>query len=59
MTAFDALESGPVPLPFAAWTLNVYEVPGSSPLTSTEVGGGLPGTVTGGCAVVPMNGVTM
>jgi hypothetical protein len=34
-------------------------VPFVSPVTVVEVAGGLPVTVTGVCAVVPMNGVTV
>ena len=59
VTALDAAESGPLPLPFAAWTLKVYEVPGSSPGTVVEVGSGLSWMVIDGCATEPMNGVTM
>ncbi len=59
VTALEAAESALVPLPLAAWTLKVYEVPGSSPGTVVEVGSGLSCTVTVGCATAPMNGVTM
>ena len=59
VTALDAAESGPVPLPLAAWTLNVYDVPASRSPTFTEVAGGMPVTVTVGCAAEPTNGVTM
>ena len=59
VTAFEAAESAPVPLPFAAATLNVYVVPGSRLETKTDVAGGVPVTVAGVCAVEPMYGVTM
>ena len=59
VTALDAAESGPVPLPLPAWTLKVYEVAGSRSPTLTDVAGGVPVTVTDGCAAEPMNGVTM
>ena len=59
VTAFDAAEAGPVPTALVAVTVNVYAVPLVSPLTVALVAGGLPVTVVGVCAVVPMNGVTV
>ena len=59
MTAFDGVEAGPVPTALVAVTLNVYAVPLVSPVTVVVVAGGLPVTVVGVCAVVPMNGVTV
>ena len=59
MTAFDSAEAGPVPTALVADTLNVYAVPLVSPVTVTLVSGGLPVTVVGVCAVVPMYGVTV
>jgi hypothetical protein len=44
MTALDAADAGPVPMPFVAVTVNVYEVPGVRPVT-TQLR--LPGSVTG------------
>ena len=59
VTALDADESGPVPFAVVADTLNVYAVPFVRPVTVVEVAGGLPVTVTGVCALVPMYGVTV
>ena len=59
MIALEAAEYAPVPLPFAAWTLNVYEIAGSRPPTRTDVAGGVPVTVPSPAASAPMNGVTM
>ena len=33
VTALDAADALPVPIPFVAVTVNVYEVPGASPVT--------------------------
>ena len=41
-----------------ARTVNVYAVPGVSPVTVVLVAGGVPVTVFGVCAVAPMYGVT-
>ena len=59
VTEFEDAEEGPVPMALVAVTLNVYVVPFVSPLTVAVVAGGLPVTVVGVCAVVPMNGVTV
>jgi len=59
VTEFEDAEEGPVPMALVAVTLNVYAVPFVSPLTVAVVAGGLPVTVVGVCAVVPMNGVTV
>jgi hypothetical protein len=59
VTAFEAADAGPVPAALVAVTLNVYAVPFVRPLTVAVVAGGLPVTVVGVCAVVPMNGVTV
>ena len=59
VTAFDAAEAGPVPTALVAVTVKVYAVPLVSPVTVVVVAGGLPVTVVGVCAVVPMNGVTV
>jgi hypothetical protein len=59
VTAFEAWDAGPVPAAFVAATVKVYVVPLVRPLTVAVVAGGLPVTVVGVCAVVPMNGVTV
>ncbi len=59
VTAFEGADCGPVPNEFVAVTRNVYVVPFRSPVMVTLVAGGLPVTVTGFCAVVPMYGVTV
>ena len=59
VTALDAAEAGPVPTALVAATVKVYAVPFVNPDTVVEVAGGLPDTVTGVCAVTPMNGVTV
>ena len=59
MTALEAADAGPVPTAFFAATVKVYVVPLVRPLTVAVVAGGLPVTVVGVCAVVPMNGVTV
>src|SRR3954462_1720498 len=59
VTAAEAAEAGPVPTALVAATVKVYVVPFVSPLTVAVVAGGLPVTVVGVCAVVPMNGVTV
>src|SRR4051812_35351154 len=59
VTVFDAAEAGPVPTEFVAATLKLYAVPFVNPLTVAFVTGGLPVTVVGGCAVVPIYGVTV
>ena len=59
VTAFEAADAGPVPTALVAATLNVYAVPLVRPVTLAVVAGGLPVTVVGVCAVVPMNGVTV
>ena len=59
VTALDADDSGPVPVALVADTVNVYVVPLVSPATVFDVAGGVPVTVTGVCAVVPMYGVTV
>jgi hypothetical protein len=59
VTAFDEADAGPVPTPLVAVTTNVYVVPFVSPGTVVEEAGGEPLTVVGGCAVDPMNGVTV
>ena len=59
VTEFDWADTGPVPLLFAAWTVNVYAVPAVRPLMVVLVAGGAPVTVVGVWAVDPMYGVTM
>jgi hypothetical protein len=59
VTEFDAADSGLVPTEFVADTVNVYAVPLVSPVTDVLVAGGLPLTIVGACAVVPMYGVTV
>jgi len=59
VTALDAVDAAPVPTAFVADTVNVYVVLFVRPLTVVVVAGGLPVTVVGVCAVVPMNGVTV
>jgi hypothetical protein len=59
VTAFEAADAAPVPVAFVADTVNVYVLPFVSPVTVVDVAGGLPVTVTGVCAVEPMNGVTV
>ena len=58
-TGSDGAEAGPVPTALVADTRNVYAVPFVSPVTVTPVTGGLPLTVVGVWAVLPMNGVTV
>jgi hypothetical protein len=53
LTAFEAVEAGPVPAELVAATAKVYVVPLLSPATVADVGAGLPVTVVAGCAVVP------
>ena len=60
MTALEAAENGLVPLPFAAWTLNVYERPGveaADPHATSPAG--CPSRSSAPARVEPMNGVTM
>jgi hypothetical protein len=59
VTALDGGDAGPVPTALLAVTVNVYEVPFVSPDTFALVAGGFPVTLTGLCAVVPTNGVTV
>ena len=59
VTGLEAADAAPVPTAFVADTLKVYVVPLVRPFTTTLVAGGLPVTVVGVCAVVPMNGVTV
>src|SRR5215468_6650771 len=59
VTALDWAEAGPVPVALVALTVNVYVVPLVSPVMVVLVAGGEPVTVVGGCAVPPMNGVTV
>ena len=58
VTALDPGDAGPLPTAFVADTVKVYTVPLVNPDTVVEVAGGLPDTVTGDCAIVPINGVT-
>ena len=53
VTAFEGDESEPVPLALVAETLKVYAVPLVRLLTTVDVAGGVPVTVTGLWAVVP------
>jgi hypothetical protein len=60
VTALDAAEAAPGPLPFAATTVKVYAVPGLPPLRPamvTLVAGGDPLTVTGVRRLDPTCGV--
>ena len=59
VTGDEADEAGPVPAALVADTVKVYAVPFVNPNTGAEVAGGLPDTVTGDCAVPPINGVTV
>jgi hypothetical protein len=59
VTALDGADAGPLPLAFAAVTVNVYVVPVVRPLTVVLVDGGVPVTVFGVCATPLMRGVTM
>ena len=59
VTGLDGAEAGPVPIALVAATVKVYAVPLVSPVTVVLVAGGLPVTVVGVCAVVPMYGVTV
>lgn len=54
VTAFDCADSGPLPIPFEAVTVKVYVAPLLSPPTTVLVGAGLPVTVTGVWAVLPI-----
>jgi hypothetical protein len=58
VTVLDGDDGALLPTLFEATTVNVYVVPFVSPFTTVDVEGGDPVTVVGGCAVVPMNGVT-
>ena len=58
VTTFDATDAAPVPTTLVAATAKVYPVPLDKPDTTVLVAGGLPDTVTGVCALAPMNGVT-
>ena len=58
VTAADAADAGPVPMPLVAATVNVYAVPLVRPVTVVEVAEPLL-TCTGVCAVPPMYGVTV
>ena len=56
----DAVDAGPLPCEFVAYTVNVYVCPLVNPLTVVLVAGGDPLTTVGGdCAVLPMNAVTV
>src|SRR2546421_482162 len=59
VTAPDGTDAGDVPTALVALTVNVYAVPLVRPPIVVEVAGGLPLTVVDGCAVPPMNGVTV
>ena len=52
VTAFDAVDGGPVPIAFAAATLNVYVVPLVSPVTICVVAADA--NTRAGCASLPM-----
>src|SRR5579872_976372 len=54
VTALDCADTGPLPIPFEAVTVKVYVEPLVSPPTTVLVGVGLPVTVTGVWAVVPI-----
>jgi hypothetical protein len=59
VTELDGLELGLVPTAFVAVTRKVYAVPLVRPGIVTPVDGGDPVTSVEGCAVVPINGVTV
>jgi len=59
VTAADGDDAAPVPTALVAATVKVYAVPLASPVTVTDVAGGLPETVTGVSAADPANGVTV
>jgi hypothetical protein len=59
VTEFDAADAGPSPPALPAVTVNVYAVPGVSPVTVVLVAGGEPVIVLAVCATPPMRGVTV
>src|SRR5262249_15408651 len=59
ITALDGAEAGPVPTALVADPVKLWLGRWVSPLPRAEPAGGLPVTVTGVCAVEPMNGVTV
>jgi hypothetical protein len=59
VTALEAADCGPVPTALVAETLNVYDVPLVSPLTTAVVAGGFPVTGVDARAVDPAYGVTV
>jgi hypothetical protein len=54
VTLPDGADAGPVPMLLAAVTVNVYAVPSVRPVTVVVVAGGVPVTVVGVCAALPM-----
>ena len=58
VTELECADTGPLPLPLTAWTVNVYAVPGVRPVIVVLVAGGEPVTVVAVWAVDPMYGVT-
>jgi hypothetical protein len=59
VTELDAVDAAPLPTELVAVTVNVYAVPGVSPLMFALVTGGALLMVTGVCAADPMYGVTV
>lgn len=59
VTAFEFGDAVLLPTELVAYTVNVYPVPGVRPVMIWLVGGGEPATVTAGCALEPMYGVTV
>ena len=57
VTAFDGVDSGPVPIALVAFTVKVYVDPFVRPVTLTDVAEAPAGVVV--CAVEPMYGVTV
>jgi hypothetical protein len=53
VTEADGAEAEPVPTLLVALTVKVYAVPSVRPVMVAVVGGGVPGTVVGVCAVTP------
>ena len=57
VTGLDWADARPLPLAFAARTVNVYVVPVVRPVIFFSVAGGVPEIVVAGCATEPMYGV--
>jgi hypothetical protein len=57
VTGSDGAEEAPVPAALAADTVNVYDVPLTSPVTAAEVAGGEPAMTVAVCELAPTWGV--